>query len=88
MKLIDIIRQSMEVFFNSGTRYEAIDVSSVDYTPTLPFKAIIVGVAGDVEIVGIDGNPVVIPCEEGLHPYGGTGVQTALTTATGIIVVR
>ena len=84
----EILKESAENIFASGTKYASVDISGGDYTTDDPFKAIIAGAAGNVEIVGIDGAACVIPVQEGLNPYGGSGILSAGTTATGLIIIR
>jgi hypothetical protein len=68
--------------------------NGVDYSSTLnsqavAFRGFIVGVAGNVNIVGLDGNSCVLPAMVAgvTHPCAGQGILASGTTATGIVAV-
>lgn len=83
------LNESLNKQSESGTMYVAIDVSSADYAPTRAFRGFIVGVAGNVNIVGLDGVPCVLPnMVAGVaHACAGMKILSASTTATGIVAV-
>lgn len=82
-----IVKDSFAQAKNSSLVHEAVDLSLVDYTAPRPFKGLHVGVAGDVSIVGLDGTATVFKLAAGGHPYGGTGVIAADTTATDLVAL-
>jgi hypothetical protein len=89
-ELNERIQEGIENIGQSGVRYEAVDLSSVDYTPTAPFRAIYVGGAGHINLTGLDGVTVLfsnLPAGS-LLPLGGRGIVRSGTTATLIDVIR
>ena len=69
-----------------------IDVSAADYTPTdyPSFRGFVVGTAGIVNMVCLNGETRVIPANclavGVFHPIAGKQILTATTTATEICV--
>ncbi len=72
---------------SSSLAHRLISLASVDYVAPRPFKGIHVSVAGNVTIVGVDGESTTFALDAGGHPYGGIGITRATTTATGIIAL-
>jgi len=72
--------------------YRAVSYTGGEYAPTSPvtaFRGFICAVAGNVNIVGLDGTSCVLPAMAAgvIHPAAGLKVLEASTTATGIIAV-
>lgn len=87
MRNTQIINDSFQEIINSSLVHQSVNLASVDFTAPRPFKGLHVGVAGNVTIVGMDGKATTFGLEAGGHPYGGTGIIRATTTATGIIAL-
>jgi hypothetical protein len=73
-----------------GVRYEAVDLSAVDYAPAAPFRALYVGGPGDITITGLDGiSATFFSVPAGIIlPLSGTGIVRATTTATLLRAIR
>jgi len=70
----------------SAVKYTAVDLSSDDFASTVPFRAIILAEAGDVQVTGIDGVDATLPLQPGINPAGGIGIKAAGTDATALHV--
>jgi hypothetical protein len=75
--------QSEQALGQSGTTYQAVDISATDWTPDKPFKALHISGAGNVIIKGLDGvNSPAMAVVAGCWPYAGLAVIRTGTTAT------
>jgi hypothetical protein len=70
----------------SAVKYTAVDVSSADFSSTVPFRGIILADAGNVQVTGIDGVDATLPLQAGVNPIGGIGIKAAGTDATALHV--
>jgi hypothetical protein len=82
-----IITDSFKEITSSSLVHQAVDLASVNFTAARPFKGIHVGTAGNVTIVGLDGKATTFALEAGGHPYGGTGIIRATTTASNLVAL-
>lgn len=64
--------------------YRPVDLSTTDFSSPNPFRGIVVGVAGNVVIKGVDGNNATIALPAGVHKLGGIAIIKTSTTATGL----
>ncbi|MCK8360309.1 hypothetical protein LXA11_17710, partial [Erwinia amylovora] len=55
MNTTELSHRSRQHVEDSATRYELADISSHDYVPSEPFKALFCTTAGNLVIVGVDG---------------------------------
>lgn len=87
MNRTQLINDSFQEITGSSLVHAAVDLSAADFLAPRPFKGIHVGVAGNVTILGLDGKATTFALDAGGHPYGGTGIIRATTTATGIVAL-
>lgn len=87
MKRNEALLESCERLPDSATSYKAVDLTSVDYSPTNPFRALHIGGAGNITITGLDGQPATLAVTPGLWPYAGINIIRATTTATLIVAL-
>ena len=83
-----IVQESSRQIIESANRYETVNLTSSDYTPDEPFRAVHVSGDGNITIEGIDGKQATIAVVAGLYPFGGRKIIRATTTATGITALR
>lgn len=81
------LQKSVDALPQSANRYQAVDLSIVDYAPADPFKGLHIGRDGDIVIVGIDGRSATLAVTAGVWPYGGSRIIRSGTTATGIVAL-
>jgi hypothetical protein len=68
------------------TGADAVDLTSTDYTTTIPTRAVYVGTAGDLKVTTADGDTVTYAnCPAGRHPIQVTKIFKTGTGALGII---
>jgi hypothetical protein len=84
-----VARESREALSQSGTSYKTPDLSSDDFVPNEPFKAIHVNdvAGGDITIVGLDGIAATFTVSQGSWPYGGLSIVQATTTVTDLVAI-
>jgi hypothetical protein len=89
MSLIDPLLSSRSKLAESSVAYRAVTFDDGAFVPSSAFKGIIVTVAGNVSIEGMDGVVVTLPvAPEGIPlPLGGRSIRESGTTATGIIAL-
>jgi len=70
-----------------GVKYAAVTASdSVNYSE--PARALYVGVAGDVVVVGLDGTAVTFSnLPVGIHPLQHKRINATNTTATNMVAI-
>lgn len=72
----------------SALRYELVTFDGgADYTPSSIFKGLHVTTGGNVEIVGVDGESIIMQLTPGTWPYGGTAINFGGTTMTDLIAL-
>jgi hypothetical protein len=81
------LQESGNALSQSANRYKAVNLSSVDFNSTDPFKGLHIGGDGNIVITGVDGLSVTIAVTAGVWPYGGIKITKTGTTATGIIAL-
>ena len=57
------------------------------YAPTVAFKGLFIGVAGNVVLTGADGVAVTMSLDTGVFPFGGIKITETGTTATSIVAL-
>lgn len=89
-ELNERIQEGIENIGQAGVRYETVDLSSTNYTPACPFRAIYVGGAGNVIITGLDGvAATLVGVATGtLLPFAGSAITRTGTTATNLVSIR
>lgn len=70
---------------HSATSYQEVDLTTEDFFPARPFKALHINGAGNVIIEGLDGDDSpAMAVTPGCWPYAGLKIIRTGTTATGI----
>jgi hypothetical protein len=87
MTPIQIAQQAARNIADSAFDYRSVNVASQNFVPDTPFRAVFVGVGGNVALESIAGNQVTFALSAGLWPIGGRKILTTGTTATGIIAL-
>lgn len=71
----------------TGRRYEAVTPSDTVNLSKGTADGFLIGGAGDIAIMGEDGDVVTMTAPAGILPCGGLRVYATGTTATGIVAI-
>jgi hypothetical protein len=73
----------------SANNYREVNLTSVDFEPSTPFKGIYVGGTGDITVRGMDGVEVtLVGVAAGVaHPIAGAAIIRATTDATDLVAL-
>lgn len=83
MNRTELLHLSRQQRGASSHRYETVDLSVADYTPSEAFKGLFCKAEGDVIIEGADDvDSPAMPLTVGIWPLGGTAIRRTGTTAT------
>jgi|TARA_R110000823_G_C15950470_1_gene501624 hypothetical protein len=71
----------------SAINYVNVTFTGGFYAPTVAFKGLFIGVAGNVVLTGADGVAVTMALDTGVFPFGGIKITETGTTATSIVAL-
>lgn len=72
----------------SALRYELVTFPmGNDYVPSSVFKGLHVTTGGNVEIVGVDDESIILQLTPGVWPYGGKAINFGGTTLSDLVAL-